>query len=287
LYPISYQYKQFTILHGIKGLGLGLPPTPQLPPPPCQGPAATCFRTAAPGGSPIPPGAALLPSRPPIYPSPSPPASEATEPLPVAAAAHPPGLREGDMATNSVVVLIPDVLLASIRPDIFRFVHKLMSCNSRQPYAVSGRTSHQTSAESWAARGVWCPQSPACRRQSPPPPPMAVSSSCAVQPRAQTSDADVVAPPRTISGAIPLTSLCARAAAEPPGASRASCLSRPAPVRRPPRPGGTAATGRHWSPPGRLWTPRRTCCARRPGTPAQRVPASLGGTRCCHWRRCR
>jgi hypothetical protein len=65
MYPHFMQYiKHFTILHGIKGLGL--PPTPQPPHPPCQSPAATGFRAAAPGGSPIPPGATLLPSRSPV-----------------------------------------------------------------------------------------------------------------------------------------------------------------------------------------------------------------------------
>ncbi|XP_062212675.1 large ribosomal subunit protein uL4z-like [Phragmites australis] len=56
---------------------------------------------------------------------------------------------EGDMATDSAGAALPDVLRAPIRPDIVRFVHKLLSCNSRQPYAVSRRAGHQTSAESW------------------------------------------------------------------------------------------------------------------------------------------
>ncbi|XP_043696612.1 60S ribosomal protein L4-like [Telopea speciosissima] len=57
---------------------------------------------------------------------------------------------DGDMATdggNSVP--LPDVMKASIRPDIVNFVHANISKNSRQPYAVSKRAGHQTSAESW------------------------------------------------------------------------------------------------------------------------------------------
>jgi large subunit ribosomal protein L4e len=56
---------------------------------------------------------------------------------------------EGDMATDSAGAALPDVLRAPIRPDIVRSVHKLLSCNKRQPYAVSRRAGHQTSAESW------------------------------------------------------------------------------------------------------------------------------------------
>ncbi|RDY13862.1 60S ribosomal protein L4-1, partial [Mucuna pruriens] len=57
---------------------------------------------------------------------------------------------EGDMATDAAATLpIPDVMKASIRPDIVNFVHSNISKNSRQPYAVSRRAGHQTSAESW------------------------------------------------------------------------------------------------------------------------------------------
>lgn len=57
---------------------------------------------------------------------------------------------EGDMATDSsTTVPLPDVMKASIRPDIVNFVHANISKNSRQPYAVSKRAGHQTSAESW------------------------------------------------------------------------------------------------------------------------------------------
>ncbi|KAL5740930.1 hypothetical protein ACOSQ2_030110 [Xanthoceras sorbifolium] len=57
---------------------------------------------------------------------------------------------EGDMATDSAgSVVLPDVMKASIRPDIVNFVHSNVSKNSRQPYAVSKKAGHQTSAESW------------------------------------------------------------------------------------------------------------------------------------------
>ncbi|TKY45553.1 60S ribosomal protein L4-1 [Spatholobus suberectus] len=53
---------------------------------------------------------------------------------------------EGDAAPT---IPLPDVMKASIRPDIVTFVHSNISRNSRQPYAVSKRAGHQTSAESW------------------------------------------------------------------------------------------------------------------------------------------
>jgi large subunit ribosomal protein L4e len=57
---------------------------------------------------------------------------------------------EGDMATDSAATLpLPDVMKSSLRPDIVNFVHSNMSKNSRQPYAVSRKAGHQTSAESW------------------------------------------------------------------------------------------------------------------------------------------
>lgn len=73
----------------------------------------------------------------------------------VAAAARPlvtvqslPSLNE--MVTDSASTLaLPDVMKASIRPDIVNYVHANISRNSRQPYAVSKRAGHQTSAESW------------------------------------------------------------------------------------------------------------------------------------------
>ncbi|XP_072951548.1 large ribosomal subunit protein uL4z-like [Typha angustifolia] len=58
---------------------------------------------------------------------------------------------DGDMATDGAAagVPLPDVLKAPIRPDVVRFVHASLSRNKRQPYAVSRRAGHQTSAESW------------------------------------------------------------------------------------------------------------------------------------------
>ncbi|XP_043701686.1 60S ribosomal protein L4 [Telopea speciosissima] len=57
---------------------------------------------------------------------------------------------DGDMATDGGnTVPLPDVMKASIRPDIVNFVHANISRNSRQPYAVSKKAGHQTSAESW------------------------------------------------------------------------------------------------------------------------------------------
>ncbi len=56
---------------------------------------------------------------------------------------------ESDMATDGASLPLPDVMKASIRPDIVNFVHSNMSKNARQPYAVSKKAGHQTSAESW------------------------------------------------------------------------------------------------------------------------------------------
>lgn len=57
---------------------------------------------------------------------------------------------EGDMATDEAQTApLPDVMKASIRPDIVTFVHSNISKNSRQAYAVSKKAGHQTSAESW------------------------------------------------------------------------------------------------------------------------------------------
>lgn len=44
---------------------------------------------------------------------------------------------------------IPAVFGAPIRPDIVQHVHTGMAKNKRQPYAVSEKAGHQTSAESW------------------------------------------------------------------------------------------------------------------------------------------
>ncbi|CAI0400752.1 unnamed protein product [Linum tenue] len=53
-----------------------------------------------------------------------------------------------DMDTDSpTTVPLPDVMRASIRPDVVNFVHSGMSKNSLQPYAVSKKAGHQTSTE--------------------------------------------------------------------------------------------------------------------------------------------
>ena len=51
-------------------------------------------------------------------------------------------------ASGSFVTL-PAVFRAPIRPDIVNSVHNDMKKNGRQPYAVSEKAGHQTSAESW------------------------------------------------------------------------------------------------------------------------------------------
>ncbi|KAL2025056.1 hypothetical protein VTK56DRAFT_58 [Thermocarpiscus australiensis] len=45
--------------------------------------------------------------------------------------------------------VLPKVFSAPIRPDIVKHVHTGMAKNKRQPYAVSEKAGHQTSAESW------------------------------------------------------------------------------------------------------------------------------------------
>jgi large subunit ribosomal protein L4e len=44
---------------------------------------------------------------------------------------------------------LPAVFKAPIRPDIVQSVHTGLAKNKRQPYAVSSKAGHQTSAESW------------------------------------------------------------------------------------------------------------------------------------------
>ncbi|KAL3327855.1 hypothetical protein AABB24_035494 [Solanum stoloniferum] len=56
---------------------------------------------------------------------------------------------ENDMATDSGAVPLPAVMKAPIRPDVVTYVHSNISKNARQPYAVSRKAGHQTSAESW------------------------------------------------------------------------------------------------------------------------------------------
>ncbi|KAF7113526.1 hypothetical protein RHSIM_RhsimUnG0118900 [Rhododendron simsii] len=56
---------------------------------------------------------------------------------------------DSDMSTDKDTLALPAVMKAPIRPDIVTQVHSLVSKNSRQPYAVSKKAGHQTSAESW------------------------------------------------------------------------------------------------------------------------------------------
>lgn len=44
---------------------------------------------------------------------------------------------------------LPAVFRAPIRPDIVQHAHTGMAKNKRQPYSVSEKAGHQTSAESW------------------------------------------------------------------------------------------------------------------------------------------
>ncbi|KRZ19113.1 60S ribosomal protein L4-B [Trichinella zimbabwensis] len=46
-------------------------------------------------------------------------------------------------------IKLPDVFKAPLRPDLVSFIHTQMRLNARQPYAVSRKAGHQTSAESW------------------------------------------------------------------------------------------------------------------------------------------
>ncbi|CAG8855279.1 29842_t:CDS:2, partial [Gigaspora margarita] len=53
----------------------------------------------------------------------------------------------GDSCISTIE--FPAVFKAPIRPDIVGFVHKNIAKSNRQPYAVSSKAGHQTSAESW------------------------------------------------------------------------------------------------------------------------------------------
>ncbi|KAF2817524.1 uncharacterized protein BDZ99DRAFT_405210 [Mytilinidion resinicola] len=54
-----------------------------------------------------------------------------------------------DGAPSKDTIALPEVFKAPIRPDIVHQVHTGMAKNKRQPYAVSPKAGHQTSAESW------------------------------------------------------------------------------------------------------------------------------------------
>ncbi|UZP44475.1 hypothetical protein NXS19_012287 [Fusarium pseudograminearum] len=54
-----------------------------------------------------------------------------------------------DGAPTGATHAIPAVFTSPIRPDIVQQVHTGMAKNKRQPYSVSEKAGHQTSAESW------------------------------------------------------------------------------------------------------------------------------------------
>jgi len=54
-----------------------------------------------------------------------------------------------DGAASKDTLTLPNVFKAPIRPDIVQSVHTGMAKNKRQPYCVSEKAGHQTSAESW------------------------------------------------------------------------------------------------------------------------------------------
>lgn len=55
----------------------------------------------------------------------------------------------GEDGKSTVQTTLPAVFKAPIRTDVVQFVHNNMRKNKRQPYAVSVKAGHQTSAESW------------------------------------------------------------------------------------------------------------------------------------------
>ncbi|CAL8106725.1 unnamed protein product [Calicophoron daubneyi] len=54
-----------------------------------------------------------------------------------------------DGSPSGMTVKMPGVFRAPLRSDLLNFVHDQMRKNSRQPYAVSPKAGHQSSAESW------------------------------------------------------------------------------------------------------------------------------------------
>merc|ERR1712093_957397 len=59
------------------------------------------------------------------------------------------GILGADGASSGETHPLPAVFSSPIRPDIVQTVHTGMAKNKRQPYAVSEKAGHQTSAESW------------------------------------------------------------------------------------------------------------------------------------------
>ncbi|EFJ34618.1 hypothetical protein SELMODRAFT_166994 [Selaginella moellendorffii] len=58
-------------------------------------------------------------------------------------------LEAGDPTKAGVTAALAEVFKSPIRPDVVRQVHTGIAKNKRQPYAVSKKAGHQTSAESW------------------------------------------------------------------------------------------------------------------------------------------
>ncbi|XP_019867521.1 60S ribosomal protein L4 [Aethina tumida] len=56
---------------------------------------------------------------------------------------------EKSVEVKGTNIALPVVFKAPIRPDVVNFVHQQISMNHRQPYCVSDKAGHQTSAESW------------------------------------------------------------------------------------------------------------------------------------------
>ncbi|TPP62288.1 Ribosomal protein l4 [Fasciola gigantica] len=56
---------------------------------------------------------------------------------------------KADGSSSGMTVKMPAVFSAPLRSDLLNTVHDQMRKNSRQPYAVSAKAGHQTSAESW------------------------------------------------------------------------------------------------------------------------------------------
>ncbi|OCK84222.1 hypothetical protein K432DRAFT_414158 [Lepidopterella palustris CBS 459.81] len=54
-----------------------------------------------------------------------------------------------DGSASSSTYPMPEIFKAPIRPDVVHHIHSNMAKNKRQPYAVSKKAGHQTSAESW------------------------------------------------------------------------------------------------------------------------------------------
>lgn len=54
-----------------------------------------------------------------------------------------------DSGKSTAQTALPAVFKAPIRTDVVQFVHTNIRKNKRQPYAVSIKAGHQTSAESW------------------------------------------------------------------------------------------------------------------------------------------